>query len=523
MSSTRHQPPRARSGTPPEAHEARFRILVESVKDYAIFMLDPGGFVQTWNEGAKLIKGYEPGEIVGRHLSQFYTPEDRARKHPEHLLAQAMASGRAEDEGWRLRKDGSRFWADVVIAAVRDATGVLTGFAKVTRDLTERKNAELERARREEELRRSEERFRLMVDGVQDYAIFMLDLNGLVTSWNSGAQRMMGYQPQEIIGRHFSLFRVSDDLGASRCDAELAAAARDGRLEGEGWRLRKDESRFWAHMILTAIRDASGELVGFAKVTRDLTERRRLDEERVARVRAEEAVRLKDDFLAIAAHELRTPLTALQIELQGLQETVKTEDPRILKKLARARHTGNRLAALVESLLDVGRIATGRLTLSLERFDLAQAVVEVVDSLRESAARAGSDLKLGPLPVIEGRWDRLRVEQVVMNVLANAFKYGAGAPVDVSLSRDGDEAVIEIADHGPGIGEQDLERIFGRFERAAPRRHYGGLGLGLYVSREIVGALNGMISARNLAGGGAAFMIRLPIESDTQAERPGGG
>jgi PAS domain S-box-containing protein len=526
VSTTGQHQIRARSGTPSGGAEARFRILVESVKDYAIFMLDPAGFVQTWNEGAKLIKGYELDEIVGRHIGQFYLPEDRARHHPEHLLAEAIAKGRVEDEGWRVRKDGTRFWADVVITAVRDATGVLTGFAKVTRDLTERKSAEQERARREEELRRSEERFRLIVDAVRDYAIFMLDPNGVVTSWNSGAERMLGYLPAEIIGRHFSLLRSGEDVRAGRCEAELAAAARDGTLVEEGWRLRKDGSRFWANMVLTAVREASGELVGFAKVTRDLTERLRLDEERVARARAEEAVRLKDDFLAIAAHELRTPLTALQIEHQSLREMVKTDDPKILKKLERAGRTGDRLAALVESLLDVGRIATGKLTINPERFDLAQALTQVVDSFSATAARAGCDLTLRPPPSpsqsFEGWWDRLRVEQVMTNVLANAFKYGAGEPVVVSLTREGDEAVIEIADHGPGIPEDDLERIFGRFERAAPKRHYGGLGLGLYVSREIVRALKGMITAQNLAGGGAAFRIRLPIATNAHAAESGG-
>jgi signal transduction histidine kinase len=191
---------------------------------------------------------------------------------------------------------------------------------------------------------------------------------------------------------------------------------------------------------------------------------------------------------------------------------VQTNDPRVLKKLARAVRTADRLSALVELLLDVGRIASGKLTLKPERFDLAQAVTQVVDTLRATAAMAGCDLKLRAPAPIDGTWDRLRVEQVVMNVLANAFKYGAGTPVEVSVSRDGDSAVIEIADRGPGIAQKDLPRIFERFERASPKRHYGGLGLGLYVSREIVGAQRGMISARNLDGGGAVFTIRLPID-----------
>jgi PAS domain S-box-containing protein len=393
----------------------------------------------------------------------------------------------------------------------------------VTRDLTERKSAEEERRRRDEELRRSEERFRLLVDAVEDYAIFMLDPQGYVTTWNVGAERLIGYAPAEIIGQHFSRFRTDEDLRAHRCEAELAIAARAGRLEEEGWRLRKDGSAFRANMVLTAVRNASGELVGFAKVTRDLTERVRLEAERVARAHAEEALRLKDDFLAIAAHELRTPLTALQIEHQGLHEKLHTDDPKIQKKLARARRTADRLATLVESLLDVGRIATGKLTLRLERFDLVQAVARVIDTLGATAAQAGCDLTCEPAPSIEGCWDRLRVEQVVMNVVANALKYGAGAPVGVALRREGGEAIIEIADRGAGIAEEDLERIFGRFERAAPKRHYGGLGLGLYLSREIVSAHNGMIHAANRPGGGAVFTIRLPLDLAAAPEDSGAG
>jgi signal transduction histidine kinase len=232
---------------------------------------------------------------------------------------------------------------------------------------------------------------------------------------------------------------------------------------------------------------------------------------------------LKDEFLAIAAHELRTPLTALQIEHQGLHEKLQTDDPKIQKKLARARRTADRLAALVESLLDVGRIATGKLALRLERFDLVEAVARVVDTLDTTAAQAGCELRFEPAPSIEGSWDRLRVEQVVMNVLANAFKYGAGAPVAVALHREGDEAIIEIADQGIGIDEQDRERIFGRFERAAPMRHYGGLGLGLYVSREIVAVHKGMIQAANRPGGGAVFTIRLPLDLAEGAKDSGGG
>ncbi len=270
------------------AHDAEvsFRLLVESVKDYAIFMLDPEGRVVTWNRGAEAIKGYRAKEIVGRHFSRFYAPEDIQARKPERALEAATTSGRFEDEGWRVRKDGSRFWASVVITAVRDGHGKLHGFVKVTRDLTERRRVE-------EKLRRSEERSRQMVDSVTDYAILLLDTEGRVISWNSGAQRIKGYRSEEILGEHFSRFFTPEDVAAGVPAHHLKQAASVGQYEDEGWRVRKDGSRFWANSVLTAVRDEQGTLTGFAKVTRDLTERRRADEALRA---AEEYARLIVDL-----------------------------------------------------------------------------------------------------------------------------------------------------------------------------------------------------------------------------------
>jgi PAS domain S-box-containing protein len=491
--------------------EERFRVLVESVKDYAIFMLDLEGRVQTWNAGAELIKGYTPDEIIGHSIELFYTPEDRERGHPAELLAVATADGRVEEEGWRVRKDGSRFWADVVITLLRNREGKPAGFAKVTRDLSERREAEQQRRRRDDELLRSEERFRILIDAVEDYAIFMLDPSGHVATWNSGAQRLIGYSATEIIGQHFSRLRIDEDVRAGKCESELETTLRLGRLEEESWRVRKDGLRFWANVVLTPIRNIAGDLLGFAKVTRDLTERRRLDEERAARAGAEEAMRLKDEFLSIASHELRTPLTALQIDLQSLQQVSGGESERIVRKLGRAARHGDRLAALVESLLDVTRIATGRVTLTYEALDLSEVISELVEGMRATAEKARCDLTFVTSGRIEGWWDRLRVEQIVTNLLANAFKYGAGNPVKVSIRRDDSDAVLEVADQGPGIPEADMPRIFNRFERAAALHHYGGLGLGLYVARQFVTAHAGTISVRNLPGAGACFTIRLPL------------
>jgi PAS domain S-box-containing protein len=255
------------------------RLLVESVDEYAIFALDPDGYILSWNPGAQRFKGYTADEVIGKHFSIFYPRERVEEGFPQYELREAARVGRFEDEGWRVRKDGSLFWANVVITALHDPTGRLVGYAKVTRDLSERRQAE-------EALRASEERFRLLVQGVKDYAIFMLDPTGHVTTWNDGAQRIKGYTAEEIIDKHFSIFYPSEDIEAGKPERELEIAKSTGVYEEEGWRLRKDGSRFWASVVITALRNDRGELAGFAKVTRDLTERRAARERELEAARA---------------------------------------------------------------------------------------------------------------------------------------------------------------------------------------------------------------------------------------------
>lgn len=368
-------------------------------------------------------------------------------------------------------------------------------------------------------LKESDERFRVLVESIRDYAVFMLDRDGRVATWNTGAALIKGYRREEIVGKSIELFYTREDRENQRPARLLAQAANDGRIEDEGWRVRKDGTRFWADVVITALRDDTGALIGFAKVTRDLTqrqkaeeERRRLDEERI---RAEEAVRIRDEFFSIASHELKTPLTALQLELHGMRAPIeKTGDERLGRKLARASRSADRLTRLIEMLLDVSRLATGRLTLNREPFDLRAAMQQVFEIMQGTATQASCDFSFHPSPdvgSIVGSWDRLRIEQVVMNLLSNAFKYGAGQPVTLSLARDGDQAILEIRDHGPGIPAGDLVRIFERFEQATGSQNRGGLGLGLYVSREIVRAHGGSIAARTLPDGGARFTVRLPL------------
>ena len=477
--------------------------MVSSVKDYAIFMLDAEGHVESWNVGAEVIKGYRAEEIIGKHISTFYTPEDVVAGRPQRLLGIATREGRVEDEGWRVRKDGTRFWADVVITAVRDTAGTLHGYTKVTRDLTARREAE-------EALRRSEERFRLLVQSVRDYAIFMLDPKGHIATWNAGAQRLKGYAPEEIIGQHFSRFYLPEEVASGKCERELVIAVQEGKFEEEGWRVRKDGTRFWANVVLEPVRDMEGRLLGFAKVTRDLTERRNAEAERLRLAQAQEAVRMRDEFLSIASHELKTPLSAIQLQLQSLLQGAQSLDAKLRNKAERAYRGGERLTELVETLLDVSRIATGRFSLSRREFDLARGVEEVVERYREQASQAGCELTLHLDGPVSGQWDPLRMEQVVTNLLSNSLKYAAGTPVELSVKAEGGTAILIISDQGPGIPASEWDRIFGRFERAASIRHYGGLGLGLYVARQIVEAHGGTISVSAVEPRGVRFVVTLP-------------
>jgi hypothetical protein len=358
--------------------------------------------------------------------------------------------------------------------------------------------------------RTSEERFRALVSSVKDYAIFMLDPSGRIETWNVGAEQIKGYTADEIVGEHMSRFYTPEDVARGLPATLLAQAQRDGRVESEGWRLRKDGTRFWADVVITALIDEHGRLTGFAKVTRDLTERLRAQEEQLRLAQAEEAVRLRDEFLSIAAHELRTPLSAVQLQLQGLLEVPGAIDPRIRARVERACRSGDRLVTLVDTLLDVSRITSGSLTLVPSIFDLTAAVQEVVERFREHAVRAHSPVTVRSPGPLQGSWDRLRIEQVVTNLLVNALKYASGTQVDIVLAGDDAEVTIRIADGGPGIPESEWERIFRRFERAAPMRNFGGLGLGLYVARQIVEAHGGTIDLAPGRARGAEFVIRLP-------------
>ncbi len=506
--------------------EERFRLLVDSVRDYAIFMLDPAGHVLTWNAGAERFKGYKADEIIGSHFSRFYPPEALARQLPAHELEMAAREGAFEDEGWRVRKDGSLFWANVVITAMRDPTGRLVGFAKVTRDLTQRRN-------HEEALKRSEERFRLLVEGVADYAIFMLDVNGRVSSWNEGAQRIKGYAAEEILGEHFSVFYPPEVRASGWPEYELQQAQEVGRFVDTGWRLRKDGTSFWAQVSITALRDETGQLIGYAKLTRDLTATMRieameianreheeiLDAERNARIAAQRATRIKDEFLATLSHELRTPLTAILGWTQVLLRA-KPGDERV--NVQRAIEVIDRNARaqvqLIDDLLDLNRIMTGKLRLDLQQLSMANVIQAAVETVAPSASAKGVELQslldTGPAMV---NGDSGRLQQVAWNLLNNAIKFTpAGGRVQVLLQRVDSQVEFSVSDTGIGIPAAFLPQVFDRFTQqdGSTSRAHGGLGLGLAICKQLIELHGGNIRAESAGEGrGASFFVRLPLSA----------
>ena len=491
--------------------ELRLRLLVDSVDDYAIFLLDPRGNVATWNIGAQRIKGYRADEIIGRHFSTFYPAEDVAAGKCERELEVASTVGKFEEEGWRVRKDGTMFWASVVLTAVRDETGRLTGFGKVTRDLTERRASE-------EALRGKERELRELIESIRDYAIFRLDPGGHVASWNPGAERIKGYTAEEIIGRHFSVFYAPEDTETGKWQRELADAARIGRFEDEGWRVRKDGSRFWANVIVSAVRNESGALVGFSKVTRDLTERKRMEAEQTARMAAEQASRTKDEFLAILGHELRNPLAPIVTALQLLRERYGEQSAHELRVIDRQiKH----MVRLVEDLLDVSRISQGKIRMAHAPTDVSELLhraIEVVSPLLEQRMH---QLELIAPAHAHVMGDEQRLVQAFANLLTNAAKYTAPrGQIRVELRLGVDEVIVEVVDNGMGMSPELVARAFDLFVQGSQtsERARGGLGIGLSLVRSIVSMHGGQIEAESAGEGlGSTFRVRLPRQAISAA------
>ncbi|HYL88492.1 MAG TPA: PAS domain S-box protein [Burkholderiales bacterium] len=490
--------------------EDPLKLLVESVQDYAIFLLDRAGHIVTWNPGAQRIKGYSASDILGKHFSVFYPKEALDRKWPQRELELAAQEGRIEDEGWRVRKDGSLFWASVAITALRDTKGEVRGFAKITRDLTERR-------RQEELLRQSEERFRLLIEAVKDYAIFMLDTQGRVASWNAGAERIKGYRADEIIGEHFRVFYTEEAREREWPEEELRRAREEGRFEDEGPRLRKDGTVFWANVVITPMYDHRGVLRGFAKVTRDMTEKKRVEA-------LEIADRQMHEFLAVLAHELRNPLAPIANALTLLARKPASDPAEIWVREVLARQTAQ-LGRLVEDLLDVSRITRSALVLDRRPADVRSILRHAADASMQWFEQRHQSFNLAlPEERLVAEVDEVRLSQIVQNLLHNAAKYtGDGGRVELSASREGGDVVIRVRDNGIGMTGEMLSSAFELFKQAQQGldRSQGGLGVGLTLVQRLVRMHNGTVQARSDGPGrGSEFIVRLPLRPEPARVQP---
>ena len=494
-----------------------FRLLVQSIVDYAIYLLDPNGYVTSWNAGAERIKGFQTNEIIGKHFSTFYTEEDRKAGVPEKVLETARKKGKFDGEGWRVRKDGSRFWASVVIDRINDANGKLIGFAKITRDMTEKRATQ-------QALLESEQRFRILVQGVTDYAIFMLDPEGRVTNWNAGAARIKGYSAEEIVGEHFSRFYTPEDLDVGVPKKALETARETGRYEAEGWRVRKDGTRFWAAVVLDAIRDEDGQLIGFAKVTRDMTEKReaqlRLEESREQLFRSQKMEAL-GQLTGGLAHDFNNLLTAI---LGACELAVRNAgNPEKLRRmLDGVRNSAQRGANLTKQLLAFARAQQ----LEIKQIDLKDFFGDVTTLIRPSL-RSNIDVitELSDLvwPVDA---DAGALELAILNLAFNArdaMRDGGTLKINaqnVVLNGEpeglkGEHVALKVSDTGSGMTPEVMERVFEPFFTT---KGFGeGTGLGLSQVFGFAKQIGGAVTVESKPNEGASFTLYLPASRGANA------
>ncbi len=504
--------------------EMRFRLLIDAVVDYAIYMIDPDGIITSWNSGAKRFKGYEEAEILGEHFSRFYTADDRAAGLPQRALDTAIREGRFEGEGWRVRKDGTNFWSHVVIDPIIDPNGQLLGFAKITRDLTDRKMAE-------ETLRRSEQQFRMLVQGVTDYAIYMLSPEGRVSNWNQGAQRIKGYLPEEIIGEHFSVFYTPEDRAAGEPQRALAIATHEGRFENRSWRVRKDGTRFLAHVVVDAIRGETGTLLGFAKITRDVTEAHKaqqdLEKTREALFQAQKMQAIGQLSGGIA-HDFNNLLTVILGNLEIVQKRIG-DDPKLTRLLENATQGALRGVSLTQRMLAFAR----RQELKTEAVDIPQLVQGITGLLRSSL---GPNIKIEtrfPLELDRVLADTNQLELAILNLATNARDaMPDGGSVIIKAEH---EVVLEQAQHALAAGHyvclsltdtgagMDANTLASAKDPFFTTKGLGkGTGLGLSMVHGFIEQLGGRFVLKSEPGQGTAAELWLPVatHADIASQAP---
>lgn len=486
---------------------------MSSLADYGIVRLDPDGVINAWSSGAERIKGYKPDEILGQNYAVFFTDEDRAKHLPAALLEDALATRNTHRVGWRVHKDGHRFWGEVSLTALYNDSGQLTGYVKLVRDLSERHAAE-------ETLRRSEELNRLLIDSVVDYATIGLDVNGLIETWNDGAERLKGYSQEEILGHHFSVFYGPEDQAAGVPMGVLNEAKEIGHAERTGWRIRKNGTQFWSDVVVTALRDGDNMLLGYVKVTRDLSERHAAEQaaenatERDKTAAAEMRVhQMRSDFMESISHDLRTPLTAIKGYVCLLRSEKVTEPQERTKFLEQIELGADRLNGMVDELLELAKLESGTTELRLEPVLLQTAAMSAVASLLPVLGRRRVDVQM--YSSLRAYADAPALQRIFVNLLGNAAKFTPEeSTITIAAEVHDGEVTISVSDNGAGIDDAQKEAIFERF-RQGSHMSAKGIGIGLSMVRDYVGLHGGHVWVEDVPGGGARFRFTLPTyESD---------
>lgn len=496
---------------PPE-DELHSRFLLESVKDYAIFMLDPEGHVATWNPGAQTIKGYSRDEILYKYFAIFYTEEDRERGYPAFLLEKVKREGKHEERGWRVRKNGEKFWANVSIFAVHNAEGELIGFSKVTKDLTEQKILEDRLNQTYQELLKSDERARLLISGVKDYAIFLVSPEGNIASWNNGAKAIKGYDAEEVLGEPMSIFYPPEAVKDNFPQYELRKALEAGRFEDEGWRLRKDGSRFWANVLITPVYNQEKQHIGFSKITRDLTERVRNEE---LMRKNQELYRVNqdlDNFIYAASHDLKAPISNIEGLLAVLEESIAPEalaNEYNRKIMNMMQESVNRFKKTIATLTDVVKLQSGN-SQAASAVNIADILQEIMLDMEQMVNVSKGTIQTDLADDLSVFFSRSNLRSVLYNLISNAIKYRHPDRlplVQINGREEADFIVLEVKDNGLGMSLGEKGTIFKMFQRL--HDHVEGTGVGLFMVKRIIENAGGKIEVESQQDIGSTFTVYL--------------
>lgn len=486
--------------------EKEHQHLLDAIKDHAIFMMDVDGNIASWNEGAKRLKGYEEEEVIGKHFRMLFLPEDQESGRPECEMNDAIEKGKHEEDWWRVRKDGSRFWAHVILQPIMDDNNKHIGFAKITSDITDYK--------------RIDELNHFLMNETAGYAIFLLDNDGKIVEWSKAAESIIGYTKKEIEGKSLSVLYVNkeNENVRNRVEQHLSKAKTD-RFEEDNWKVKKDGSIFWANYIITPLHNENG----FVVMIRDLTDKRNYEQEIKTNSALMASNTQLEHFASITSHELREPVRKISTFCHKLKPESPEQEILINKILSSSK----RLSTLLDDILELSLLTPGRVTV---KKDLNTTIRNVIDSFEEEIQNTNAVINYKPLdgkPVVPGQ-----IEQVMENLLSNALKFccaGNNLPViniesDIVVKENLEAELLEtmihtehyllikVSDNGIGFDQTQSSKIFGLFSRLHRSTEFEGTGVGLSICRRIIDNRGGNITAYSEKGKGTSFVITLPYD-----------